>query len=268
MHPYDGPWEWGRSLVATRRTGRVNSAIGAGLLGLLAAGMTSFSPPTAGRGSAGSTPDGFIDTVIVRRIDLETTLLAGGDLMPAKQTTVTCEVEDLDRGPDGGGDLGTLILSVVPNGTTVRKGDVLCVLDSSGFAERLRLEQIEVEAARSDHRHAELTLETTGAASREYREGTVLERTKASESRSALLRSDFEGQRAHVAWAERMFQKGYHSRAAVLGTAGVAAHRAPSGRSLWRSGASSGSSPRRRRSAGSRVRSRGPRPLSASNRCG
>ena len=146
-------------------------------------------------------------------MDLDTTLLAGGDLMPAKQTTVTCEVEDVDRGPDGGGDAGTLILSIVPNGAVVKKGDVLCVLDSSGFSERVRQEQIEVENARAEHRQAELTLETAKAALREYREGLVLQRTKEFETRSALLDSDFQRQRDYVAWADRMLDKGYFSRA-------------------------------------------------------
>ena len=131
--------------MASGWPGRVHSAFGTGFLGLLALGMTTFSSSTANRGSARSAPDGIIDTVIVRRMDLDTTLLAGGDLMSAKLTSVTCEVEDLDRGEDGGGELGTLILSIVPNGTVVKKGDVLCVLDSSGFAERVRLEQIELE---------------------------------------------------------------------------------------------------------------------------
>ena len=119
--------------MASRRPGRLRSAFGAAFMGLLAVGMTSFAPPTAHRGSGRPTPAHAVDSVVVRRMDLDTTLLAGGDLMPSKQTTVTCEVEDVDRGPYGGGDAGTLILSIVPNGAAVKKGDVLCVLDSSGF---------------------------------------------------------------------------------------------------------------------------------------
>jgi HlyD family secretion protein len=202
--------------MASRRSIRPHSAFGAGVLGLLAVGLTSFAPPPTGRGSARPAPAGPIDSVVVRRMDLDTTLLAGGDLMPVKQTTVTCEVEDLDRGPYGGGDAGTLILSIVPNGATVKKGDVLCVLDSSGFRELVRREQIDVETARADHRQVELTLETAKAALREYREGMVPQRTRELESRTALLHSDFERQREYVAWAERMLAKGYFSRAPVL----------------------------------------------------
>jgi HlyD family secretion protein len=202
--------------MASRRSARLHSAFGAGFLALLGVGMASFAPPTDTRGSARPAPAGSIDSVVVRRMDLDTTLLAGGDLMPVKQTTVTCEVEDLDRGPYGGGDAGTLILSIIPDGATVKKGDVLCVLDSSGYTERVRQEQIEVEDARSDHRQAELTLETARIALREYREGRVFQRTKELETRLALLHSDFERQREYVAWADRMLEKGYFSRAPVL----------------------------------------------------
>ena len=88
--------------MASRRPGRLRSAFGAAFMGLLAVGMTSFAPPAALRGSGRPTPAHAVDSVVVRRMDLDTTLLAGGDLMPSKQTTVTCEVEDVDRGPLGG----------------------------------------------------------------------------------------------------------------------------------------------------------------------
>ena len=202
--------------MAGRRPRRLRSAFGAAFMGLLAVGMTSFAPPPARRGSGRPTPADAVDSVVVRRMDLDTTLLAGGDLMPSKQTTVTCEVEDVDRGAEGGGDAGTLILSIVSNGAVVKKGDVLCVLDSSGFSERVRQAQIEVENARAEHRQVELTLETANAALREYREGLVRQRTKEFETRSALLDSDFQHQRDYVAWADRMLVKGYYSRGPVL----------------------------------------------------
>ncbi len=193
---------------------RLESALGAGFLALLALGLASFAPATTGRRSEESASDEIVNTAVVRRMDLDTTLLAGGDLVAVKQTNVECEVEDLDR--EDGGSAGTLILSVVPEGTRVKKGDVLCVLDSSGFNERLRLEKIEVENARAAHRQAELTLETAQVALREYREGIVVRQRKEFESRIAMLDSDFERQRQYVAWADRMLEKGYFSRAPVL----------------------------------------------------
>lgn len=205
----DGGWD-----MASRQAYRLLSAFGASVVGLMALGLTSFGRPTAGRGSAGPAAAVAIESVAVRRMDLDTTLLAGGDLMAVQQTAVTCEVEDL-AGAEGGG--GTLILSIAPNGATVKRGDVLIVLDSSAFDEVLRLEQIEVENARADHRQAELTLESARIALREYRDGIARQRTKQYEGRSAMLRADLERQRDYVAWAERMLEKGYFARAPVLG---------------------------------------------------
>jgi len=176
--------------------------------------MTSFAPATADRRPVEPAPVAGIETAVVRRMDLDTTLLAGGDLVAVRQTNVECEVEDLDR--EDGDYAGTLILSVVPEGTRVKKGDVLCVLDSSGFDERLRLEKIEVENARAARRQAELTLETAQFAHREYSEGIVVRRRKESESRIAMLDYDFQRQRQYVAWADRMLDKGYFNRAPVL----------------------------------------------------
>src|SRR5690349_5858390 len=172
--------------MATPRPSRWHSACGAGVLGILAVALLSFAPPKAGRGASRPEPAVDVDRVAVRRVDLDTTLLAGGDLVAVKQTTVTCEVEDLDRGPTGDGDAGTLILSIAPNGATVKKGDILCVLDSSESTELVRRAQIDVETARGDHRKAELTLETARTALREYREGTIPQQTKEFESRLAL----------------------------------------------------------------------------------
>jgi len=200
--------------MAGRQANRLHPAFGAGVLGVMALCLASFAPMTVGRGSAGPAPAVAVESVPVSRMDLDTTLLAGGDLMSVQQTAVTCEVEDL-AGADGGA--GTLILSIVPNGATVKRGDVLCVLDSSAFDEVLRLEKIEVENARGDHRQAELTLESARIALREYRDGIVRQRMKESEGKLAMLRADLERQRDYVAWAERMHAKGYFARARVLG---------------------------------------------------
>ncbi len=48
---------------------------------------------------------GAIEWVLVRRDDLNTNLLAGGDLQPIKQTSVSCQVEDITDSD------GTMILS-------------------------------------------------------------------------------------------------------------------------------------------------------------
>src|SRR5262245_50433742 len=77
-----------------------------------------------------------LPTAIVHRADLKTTLKAAGLVESGNQTEIRCELERLQfrsqgRGNDVGGS--STILSVIPEGSMVRRGDVLCVLDSSDY---------------------------------------------------------------------------------------------------------------------------------------
>jgi HlyD family secretion protein len=151
-----------------------------------------------------------LESVVVRRDDLDTTLLAGGDLQPAKQTTVTCQVEDVTDSN------GTMVLSVIANGTLVKKGDELCRLDSSAIEELAREEEILVNQARALLLKASLEFETARIALREYAEGLVFQSTKEFEARIALGRSDTQRQADRLEWAERMAAKGYLAEGQLL----------------------------------------------------
>ena len=141
--------------------------------------------------------------VMVAREDLDTTLLAGGDLQPVKQTSINCQVEDITDSD------GTMILTVIKNGSLIKKGDELCRLDSSGIEELAREEEILVNQARALYTKARLELETATIALGEYREGLVTQSTKEFQARIALGRSDAQRQADRVAWAESMVTKGY-----------------------------------------------------------
>jgi HlyD family secretion protein len=144
-----------------------------------------------------------LESVVVWRDDIDTTLLAGGDLQPAKQATVTCQVEDVTDSD------GTMVLSVIENGAPVKKGEELCRLDSSALEELARQEEILVTQARATYLKTRLDLETAKIALTEYQEGLVTQWTKEYESRIALGRSDAKRQEDRLAWAEAMLSKGY-----------------------------------------------------------
>ena len=152
-------------------------------------------------------PGTEIESVLVRRTDLDTTIVAGGDLQPTKETMVTCQVEDITDAD------GTMIVSMVENGTLVKQGDELCRFDSSELEELARQQEILVGQARSACVQAQLRLETAQIALREYRDGLVLQQTKELEGRIALGRADTQRMRDHLSWTERMVAKGYASRA-------------------------------------------------------
>ena len=66
----------------------------------------------------------------VRRADLTVILRAGGLVESSLRTVIRCELENL-----GGKRLATTILDLVPAGSIVKKGDVLCRLDASEYEE-------------------------------------------------------------------------------------------------------------------------------------
>jgi HlyD family secretion protein len=157
-----------------------------------------------------SRPIDAIEWILVRRDDLNTTLLAGGDLQPVKQTSVSCQVEDITDSD------GTMILTMIDNGSLVKKGDELCRLDSAQFEEEARQQEIMVSQARALCLQAQLVFETAGIALREYQDGLVAQLTKEFEGRIALGRSDTQRQADRLAWAGDMVVKGYLSRGQLL----------------------------------------------------
>jgi HlyD family secretion protein len=146
-----------------------------------------------------------LESVVVRRADLDTVLLAGGDLLPVNQTTVSCHVEDITDSD------GATILTLISNGAHVEKGDVLCRLDSSEFEELARQQEIFVNHARATCLQARLELETARIGLKAYQEGVVSQLANEFAGRIALGRSDAQRQATRLAWTEAMLAKGYLS---------------------------------------------------------
>src|SRR5262249_37579783 len=171
---------------------------------------SAWAATAAYRGRASPLPLDAIEWSVARRVDLDTNLLVGGELQPLKETTVTCQVEDLTDSD------GVVIVSMIADGMPVRKGDTLCLLDSSQLEELARQEEIMAIQARSSCEQARLALEVARIALREYQDGQVFKLTKEFEGRIALARSDYHSQADRLAWAEAMNAKGYVSKAQLI----------------------------------------------------
>jgi hypothetical protein len=65
----------------------------------------------------------------------------------------------------------TTILKIVPDGSTVKKGDVVCVLNATLFQDQLVNQRITVKMAEAAFLNAKLAREVAEIAVREYREG-------------------------------------------------------------------------------------------------
>jgi HlyD family secretion protein len=147
----------------------------------------------------------------VERTDLELSVVVGGEIEGDKSTLVQCELESIP-GPGGGlGSSGLTILELIPDGTRVKQGDVLCRFDSSHYEELVRLQQIELQRAISEERQAALEGEAAEAALRAYRDGEALRIAKELESKVALAKADLQRAEDRLEWARKMMRIGYVS---------------------------------------------------------
>jgi HlyD family secretion protein len=150
----------------------------------------------------------------VRRTSFDVCLTASGLAQSSQQTVVKCQLENLRVRSRGGAFFAggaSTILDVVPNGTTVKKGDVLCVLDASEYeavaeAQVSRVLQHQAEAVQTD-----LALQSAETALTEYREGLFPNEILGLRGRIALAEAEMKAASDRLAWSERMKAKGYAS---------------------------------------------------------
>ena len=153
----------------------------------------------------------------VSRTDLNPFINAPGRLESSKRTVVRCQLENMTGGGSGGGAAGaSTILTLLPEGTVVKKGDVLATLDASTYEEMCNQQKITVEQAKASHLEAQLNHEIALLAVHEYRDGTVEQTLKGMEGSIALARSDLSRTHDHLAWTKRMNEKGYSSVAQIV----------------------------------------------------
>ena len=190
--------------------------VGIGTVGILVAvfGAHSLSRGLSGKRDAIRA----LRTTPVRRTDLTAQMVASGRVESSERTIIECKLEPMDAGVRGksiGAGGASTILSIIPDGSTVKAGDVLCVLDSSEYEELLRQQTMTVERSEADHLAAQLNVEIARTALQEYRDGTRLQNREEMEGKIALAQSDLERAKERLAWTRRMFDKGYFSESQV-----------------------------------------------------
>jgi len=199
-----------------RRVGRwVRRVIGLALCGVAAGGLAWWYA-----GPRGPVPLDLtrVATATVRRADLDASLTAGGTVESSSRTVIECELEAIDigvRGQTRSGGGASTILSIMPEGSHVRKGDTLCILDSSEYEEMARQQQMNVDRAHADFRAAELNLDVARLAVGEYRDGLMRQKIEALEGAIALAKSDRERAEERLTWTRRMMSKGYSAKTQV-----------------------------------------------------
>lgn len=154
----------------------------------------------------------------VRRADLYPMIKASGRVESGKKTVIECQLERFGVGVRGQGIAAggaSVLLEVIPEGTRVKRGDILAELDSAEYVELLRLQEINVERARADKLQAELDHEIARLTLVEFRDGTMKENIEDFQRRITLARSDLERAQDRLNWSQAMRAKGYVSTSTV-----------------------------------------------------
>lgn len=138
----------------------------------------------------------------IKRGALPITVTEKGALESAKNEDVYCQVEGQ-----------TTIIFILPEGTRVKKGELVCELDSATLRESLINQKIATQGADAAYQQAKLTREVAEIAVKEYEEGIYQQDKATINGEIKLAESDLARAADRVDWANRMFDKGYVSRA-------------------------------------------------------
>ena len=128
-------------------------------------------------------------------------VLEQGDIESSSNNEVKCTVKSR-------GSSGTPIISVLAEGTLVKKGDQICVLDSSSLEDELKTQKIVVNNAAALVISSDAALKQAEIARQEYLEGTYLTERKAILSEIALNQQALRTTELSLSSAERLAAKG------------------------------------------------------------
>ena len=174
-------------------------------------GWSPFGPAAFDRANVLTSP--------VRRTDLNVSMRAGGRVDSSERTIIECRLENVEYRVRGvsmmvGGS--STILSVMPEGSVVTKGDVLCEFDASSYVELVRQQQMNLDRAQADHTQAGLTLDVAKLAVAQYRDGYMVEDLKEMKGQIVLSEADMRRSADRLAWSRRMLEKGYLALGQVM----------------------------------------------------
>ena len=144
-------------------------------------------------------------TAKARYCDFDALVVASGRIDSINNTEIRCALERVANG------VTPTILSLIDDGTTVKKNDVLCEIDSSDYQELVRQQTITVQQARATHRQTELDLDVSKLGLEAYLNGDMITVDRQYHGQIALAKSDLSTRSDRLYWTERMVEKGYAS---------------------------------------------------------
>lgn len=155
----------------------------------------------------------------VKRGDFLVSLVEGGTLRAVQELIIRNELEG-----------GTTIVSVVPEGTTVKQGELLVELDSSGLKEKIANQEVSVQNAEGSYSKAKEDLEiqklTMDASVKDailkvefaisdlekYKEGDWPQTRRAIEARITIAQEEMQRAQDRLNWTKTLEAKGYATK--------------------------------------------------------
>jgi HlyD family secretion protein len=187
--------------------------------------MVAVVTVAAVKWSGGEDATENIPTFEVKRGPLTISIDASGTIKALDQEVITCKVNG-EGGREGG---GVTILTLVPEGTHVKKGDLLVELDSSSFEDQLVAEEITLQTAdttltsaqenlavgksqaESDKEQAQLTLDFAKQDLKKYQEGDYQNELTDAESQIVVKEEAAQQAADKYEWSQQLFAEKYIS---------------------------------------------------------
>ena len=109
----------------------------------------------------------------------------------------------------------TRIISILPEGTKVNKGDMVCELDSSAFVDELAAQKIRWAQAKAQVEQVQYTLDVSQLTQIEYRDGIGPQDELLIRQYLQSCKTDEERARKNYVWSKATGEKGFRAPAQV-----------------------------------------------------
>ncbi|HEV3342382.1 MAG TPA: HlyD family efflux transporter periplasmic adaptor subunit [Pirellulales bacterium] len=167
-------------------------------LGVLVTGGGLYAAYTYLYQGRDGTGDGHVVTASVKKGDLVITVTEDGNVESANNVELKCKVP----GP-------ITILEIVPDGSHVKKGDQLVLLDSSSIEDSILTQEIAVAKAEA----AKITSEKDFSAAKigvsEYEQGTLRRDVRRAEADIIVAKQNLSTAENQLRYSRNMYRKGY-----------------------------------------------------------
>lgn len=185
--------------------------------------LVAFAAFTWGDLSGGPDLEELVLTPVERQ-DVDIVITERGTLEAGASEDLICEVES--RSP---GSPATTIKWIIPEGTFVKKGDLVCELDSAALEDQIRAQRIKVEQAKaaltaaeaeldivrsqneSDIKAAERTVQLAEIDLKKYLEGDYPKERRRIEGDILIAREELRRAEERLQYTERLYRKGFVS---------------------------------------------------------